>query len=164
MSYLISFIVLVASILLFFALSRNGCRSFGAIQVVLRIVVALPLLGSAVALHFLRTNEATSMLPPIFHGPAFWVLATGVLEVLGAVGLLVARTQRPAAFWLAVMMVLIFPVNVFVAGQTYMGLQMPGVPVRLIMQVIFIWMVLLAGYGLPGNAKKTEANYSSRST
>ncbi len=47
------------------------------------------------------------------------------------------------------MMVMVFPVNIAIAGQTFAGLQMPSVPVRLTMQVIYIWMVLLAGYGLP---------------
>ena len=54
------------------------------------------------------------------------------------------------------MMVLIFPVNILVAGQTFAGLQMPSVPVRLTMQVIYIWMVLIAGYGLPGMGKRVE--------
>ena len=78
---------------------------------------------------------------------------TGVLEILGAIGLFVPRTRRSAALWIAIMMVVIFPVNIYVAGQSYFGLQMPGVPVSLVMQMIYIWMVLLAGYGLPGRRK-----------
>ena len=108
----------------------------------------------------MRTNEATAMLPPIFSNPAILVIATGVLEILGAIGLFVPKVRRSAALWIAIMMVLIFPVNVWVAGQTFAGLQMPSVPVRLTMQVIYIWMVLLAGYGLPRVG--SQADRSSR--
>ena len=76
----------------------------------------------------MRTNEATAMLPPIFSNPAILVIGTGVLEILGAIGLFVPKVRRSAALWIAIMMVLIFPVNVCVAGQTFAGLQMPSVP------------------------------------
>jgi uncharacterized membrane protein len=155
--YLGSLVVLVAAVVLFFALGRGRYPQFGGAQAALRVIVASPLVISAVALHFMRTNEATAMLPPIFPppfpSPASLVIGTGVLEILGAIGLFVPRVRRSAAFWIAIMMILIFPVNVFVAGQTFAGLQMPSVPVRLTMQVIYIWLVLLAGYGMPGLSK-----------
>lgn len=153
--YLGSFLVLIAAIVLFFAVARSGYNQFGGAQVVVRVLAALPLLLSAIVLHFMRVNEATAMLPPIFPVPGlpgFLVIATGVLEILGAIGLFVPWARRSAALWIAIMMVMIFPVNVFVAGQTFAGLQMPGVPVRLAMQVTYIWIVLLAGYGLPSLA------------
>jgi uncharacterized membrane protein len=154
--YLGSFLVLIAAVALFFALGRGRYNQFGGLQIALRLLVSLPLLISAVALHFMRTNEATAMLPPIFPDPAILVVGAGVLEILGAIGLFVPKTRRSAALWIAIMMVLIFPVNVFVAGQTFAGLPMPSVPVRLTMQVIYIWMVLLAGYGLPRMAKRSD--------
>jgi uncharacterized membrane protein len=143
--FLISTIVLIAAILIFFGLARGRYAQFGVAQTILRIIVALPLVLSAVLLHFLRTNEATAMLPPIFPAGRFLVIASGVFEILGAVGLFVPRARRSAALWIAIMMVLIFPVNVAVAGQTFGRLTTPGVPVRLAMQVVYIWMVLLAG-------------------
>jgi len=155
-AYLGSLLVLIAAVVLFFALGRGRYTQFGDAQTALRIIAALPLVLSAVLLHFLRTNEATAMLPPIFPppfpSPASLVIGTGVLEILGAIGLFIPKVRRSAALWIAIMMILVFPVNVWVAGQTFAGLQMPSVPVRLTMQVIYIWMVLLAGYGLPGPA------------
>jgi uncharacterized membrane protein len=149
LAYLGSFLILIAAVILFFALARGHYAQFGAAQAVLRAVVSLPLLISAVVMHFMHTNEATAMIPPILPNPYIWVIATGVLEILGAIGFFVPFARRSAALWIVIMMVLIFPVNVFVAGQTYGGLQMPSVPVRLTMQVIYIWMVLFAGYGRP---------------
>jgi uncharacterized membrane protein len=152
--YLGSFAILVSSIVLFFAIGRGRYTQFGEVQVALRVLAAMPLLISAIALHFMRTNEATAMLPPIFSNPRVPVIGTGVLEILGAIGLFVPKVRRSAALWIAIMMVLIFPVNIWVAGQTFAGLQMPSVPVRLTMQVIYIWMVLIAGYGLPELGKR----------
>jgi uncharacterized membrane protein len=148
--FLISLAVLIGVIILFFAVARGRYTQFGIAQMLLRIVVALPLLLSAVVLHYLKRNEATAMIPPVVPSPIFLVLLTGVLEIAGAIGLFVPRLRRSAALWIAILMVAVFPANIWVAGQTYAGLQMPSVPVRLSMQVIYIWMVLLAGYGLPG--------------
>jgi uncharacterized membrane protein len=152
--FLLSFVILIATILVFFATARGRYTQFGLAQTALRVVAATPLVLSAILLHFMRTNEATAMMPPIFPAtifpsPAALVVGTGVLEILGAIGLFVPFARRSAALWTAIMMVIIFPVNIAITGQTFGGLQMPSVPMRLTMQVIYISMVLLAGYGLP---------------
>lgn len=147
--YLASFAILVAAILLFFALGRGRYNQFGIAQVLLRILVALPLLFSGVVLHFLKRNDTTAMIPPMLPLPLFLVLVTGFLEIAGAIGLFIPRLRHSAALWIAILMVAVSPANIWVAGQNVGGLQMPSVPVRLTMQVIYIWMMLLAGYGLP---------------
>jgi uncharacterized membrane protein len=65
----------------------------------------------------------------------------------------VPRFTRAAAFWIAVMMVAVFPANIYGAGQLIDGLRFPSVPVRLAMQVVYILLVLLAGFGLPASTK-----------
>ena len=47
-------------------------------------------------------------------------------------------------------MIAIFPANVYGANQTVGGLHLPSVPVRLAMQVIYIVLLLMAGWGIPG--------------
>ena len=42
-----------------------------------------------------------------------------------------------------------FPRYVYAAGQSVGGLHMPSVPVRLAMQIIYIVLLLTAGWGLP---------------
>jgi uncharacterized membrane protein len=151
MDYLISFLVLIAAIVLFFTFARGQYNQRRILQLVFRVLVALPLVLSAIALHFLQTNLATSMIPPgpSFVSTHFLVISTGVLEILGALGLFVPATRHLSALGIAVLMVLVFPANVHVAGQTIGSLTMPSVPVRLAMQVVFIWLALLAGYGFP---------------
>lgn len=149
MQYAISLTLLALEIIGFFALGQQGFTAFGWGQVALRVIVAIPLVVSGVLLHFLRMSGTVDVIPPIFPARAFLVVLTGVLEIAGAVGLFVPRWRQRAAFWIAVMMVAIFPANIYRAGQMVHGIQFPSVPVRLTMQVIYVLLVLLAGYGMP---------------
>src|SRR5277367_52215 len=98
--FLVSFAILIAAIVLFFVLARGRYKQFGISQFLLRILVALPLLISAVVLHFVHRNEATAMIPPLPPSPLFFVLLPGVCEIAGAFGLFVPRLRRSAALWI----------------------------------------------------------------
>lgn len=63
------------------------------------------------ALHFVRPGFYTPIMPPYFPAPLFWVLLSGVLEILGGVGLLLRRWRRRAAYGLALLMVAFLPVH-----------------------------------------------------
>lgn len=76
------------------------------------------------------------------------VYLTGVLEILGGIGLLIPATRRAAAWGLVALLVLMWPANV---NQALHGLQPPGLElsstmlwVRLPLQLVFIawawWM------------------------
>jgi uncharacterized membrane protein len=149
MTYAICTVVLTLTILCFFGFARDSYRSFGVPQIVLRVVVALPLLVSGVLLHFFRARLTAGIIPPFFPARLFLAVLTGVCEIAGAIGLFVPRIRRLAAFWIAVMMVAIFPANIYSAGQVIDGFKFPSVPVRLVMQIVYILLVLLAGYGIP---------------
>ena len=149
MQYAVPLVLLVLTICAFFAVSRYGYAQFGVAQVVLRVVVALPLVASGVLLHFLKVGVTASVIPPIFPARPLLVVLTGLLEIVGGIGLFDPRFRRSAALCIAILMVAIFPTNIFAAGQVVDGLRFPGVPVRLAMQVVYIVLVLLAGYGLP---------------
>jgi uncharacterized membrane protein len=153
MIFAIPISVLVGTIAAFFALARGSYRSFGATQTVLRVLAALPLLASGLLLHFFRAHATASIIPPFFPTPMFLTIFTGVCEIAGAIGLFFPQWRRPASFWIAVMMVAVFPANVYAAGQLIDGLQMPSVPVRLAMQVVYIVLVLLAGFGMPSRGR-----------
>jgi uncharacterized membrane protein len=154
MNYVIPILLLILTMVAFFATGRGNYASFGTAQSILRIFVALPLLASAFLLHFLRTSATASMIPPVFPARMFLVIITGVLEIAGAIGLFVPRFRRSAAFWIAIMMVAIIPANVYVAGNLVEGIQMPGLVPRTAMQVIYIVLVLIAGYGIPGKRRR----------
>ena len=148
MVYLISTAILIATRAAYFLWGRRGLFSFGWKQWALRVLVALPLLASG-PLHFTRTALLATIIPPFFpHRPQL-VLLTGVMELAGAVGILWPRFTRLASACLAILMIAIFPANVYGANQTIGGLHLPGVPVRLAMQVIYIVLLLMAGWGIP---------------
>jgi uncharacterized membrane protein len=148
MVYSITTAVLIVAVAAWYVWARNGLSSFGWKQWVLRVVVALPLLISGFA-HFTHTVLMATIIPPFFPYRPQLVLISGVMEIAGAVGLLLPAFTRAASACLAVLMIVIFPANVYAANQTVGGLHMPSVPVRLAMQVIYIVLLLMAGWGRP---------------
>jgi uncharacterized membrane protein len=146
--YLIATVTLTATVAAFFLWARRGLSPFGWLQGVLRVIAALPLLVSGVG-HFTHAALMASIIPPFFPDRPQLVFLTGVLELAGAVGLLLPAFTRVASACLAVFMIAIFPANVYAAGQTVGGLHMPSVPVRLAMQVVYILLLLITGWGIP---------------
>lgn len=63
------------------------------------------------ALHFVRPGFYVPIMPPYFPAPLFWVLLSGVLEILGGLGLLLKPWRRRAAYALALLMVAFLPVH-----------------------------------------------------
>ena len=150
MNYALPLIILCVAPAFFLALGRRGYAAFGVAQNILRCVVAIPLLVSGFVLHFFRMQTTASMIPPGFPAPHLLVIVTGVFEILGAVGLFVPAWRRVAGLCLVLLMIAVFPANIYAAGKFVGGVHMPGVLVRTGMQVIYIWLILLSSHGLPG--------------
>ena len=155
MDYLITTAVLTSTVACYFLWGRSGLFSFGWVQWLLRAVVALPLLVSGIA-HFTRTALMAMIIPPFLPYHSQLVLASGVLELAGAAGLLLPACTRAASACLALLMIAIFPANVYAANTYVGGLRMPSVPVRLTMQVVYILLLLLAGWGVPRRTETLE--------
>lgn len=70
--------------------------------------------GVTARAHFVepRRTGMAFMVPPSLGKPELWVAVTGVLEAIGAIGLLVPPTRVAAAVCLALLLVLMFPANV----------------------------------------------------
>ena len=62
-------------------------------------------------LHFVRPGFYVPIMPPWFAAPLFWVLLSGVLEILGGAGLFLRRYRRLAAYGLALLMAAFLPVH-----------------------------------------------------
>lgn len=148
MIYLLCLSELAGVIALFFALARGGFLAFGRPQQALKVIVTLPLVISGIV-HLVIPSALAAMIPPVFPVRTLLVVVSGLLELAGAAGLWLPRTQRSAALCIALLMVALFPANIYVAGQTVHGLRMPSVAVRLLMQVVYIVLVLMAGWGRP---------------
>jgi uncharacterized membrane protein len=93
-------------------------------------------------------RDLIAIVPPGLPAPALLVASTGVLELLGAVGLLFGPTRSAAALCLFLLMLAMFPANVHAA-------RMPNPPktmttrlnVRTAQQVVYLGAALVVGLG-----------------
>lgn len=98
--------------------------------------------------HFIRTEEMALMLPPAVPYRAELVYLTGVLELLGAVGVWVPRLMRLTGFCLILMLIGLLPANVYSAvNRVEFGGHGAGpayLLVRLPFQFFVIWWTYFA--------------------
>ncbi|GAA2386261.1 hypothetical protein GCM10010420_06220 [Streptomyces glaucosporus] len=91
-------------------------------------------------------TDLVAMVPPFVPFPRLAVYLTGVLELLGALGLVVGATRPAAGAGLAVLFVLMFPANVYAAVADVPFNGEPATPLwfRVPEQVLFIGIALWA--------------------
>jgi uncharacterized membrane protein len=137
-------IVLVGATLLLRGLGALGVDAFDTWLDSTRVGLAVMFLFTASA-HFTRMKEdLVRMVPPSFPNPRALVFATGVLEILGAIGLLLPATRRLAAWGLALLLLALFPANVSAArrGLTLRGKPVTPLAIRLPIQLLFLAVTL----------------------
>ncbi len=88
-------------------------------------------------------HDFVAMIPePLPRG--LWVIyLTGVLEIAGAIGLLIPRFRKVAAICLIILLLVLFPANVNAAlsGIALRGRAPTPLWLRLPMQLLFIWLL-----------------------
>ncbi|MFE3192671.1 DoxX family protein [Nocardia sp. NPDC059240] len=97
--------------------------------------------------HFLqpRRDSMIAMVPPRLPNPPALITLTGILELAGAVGLLIPWAAPLAASCLALMLVLMFPANVRAAREG-IGIKTMPLPLRSLLQVVFVAACVLAAF------------------
>ena len=106
------------------------------------IVVFLWFLFGGVA-HFSLTEVEMRIVPPLIPWPRAAVLISGVLELLGAVGILIPATRRAAGVGLFLLTIAVTPANVYMLQHA----ELFNVPrwaliVRLPFQVVLLALIL----------------------
>jgi uncharacterized membrane protein len=142
---MIPLIVLALSFTVLRCAGLLGVAALDNVDLPLRIALFLMFLLTA-SVHWGKGRpDLVRMVPPDFPNPAMLVSITGVLEILGAVGLLVPATTRLAAICLAILLFALFPANMRGAREhlTIMGRPAPGLLLRGIIQVIFIGALMV---------------------
>ena len=147
---MIPLVVLAAAFLLFVLLGMAGIPYFAGYHHALRLALAVMFLLTASAHWGAKRADLVKMVPPPFKQPERWVTITGILEILGAIGLLIPATVTVAALGLALMLIAIFPANVHAARHhmTIGGRPVPKLGIRILIQLIFLASVLIASFDL----------------
>jgi|SRR5580704_1425914 uncharacterized membrane protein len=96
--------------------------------------------------HFLLPASFSRIIPPILPYPKMLLWVSGIAEMLGGVDLLIPPLRRAAAYGLALLLVAVFPANVYMATA---HVAFPGIMgrawlqwLRLPLQPLLIWWVL----------------------
>ena len=104
-------------------------------------------------LHVLKPDKFLPIMPPQVPFPREVVIATGVAEIFGGLGLMLPKTRKAAAIGLALYAIGVYPANVHHALARK---KVPPLPdswwyhgPRLALQPVFVWWALFAG-GLVG--------------
>lgn len=82
--------------------------------VVFRSLLALFFVVAGIA-HFVFPDAYARIVPPYLPQPGLLVLISGIAEIAGGIGILVPITRRLAAFGLVVLLIAVFPANIYMA-------------------------------------------------
>jgi uncharacterized membrane protein len=110
--------------------------------IVLWLLAVLFIVAGIAHFTFLRKDFA-QIVPSIFPNPDGIVIFTGVLEILGGVGLLVPQTR----YWTGIALILylsaVFPANIYGARNRVpiLGKPHPSIRVRLPFQILLIVLI-----------------------
>ena len=102
------------------------------------------------AAHFVPAmrRDMIAIVPPQLPVPGLLVTITGVLELLGAVGLLCPPTRVAAAVCLFVLMLAMFPANVYAARMPNPPKSMTSrLDVRAAEEIVFLGAAVVVGLG-----------------
>jgi uncharacterized membrane protein len=141
------FIVLVGSFVLLRLAGWVGVDALDETSLPLRISVAAMFLLTATAHWGKKRPDLIRMVPAWMPRPDLAVTLTGILEIAGAIGLLVPATAPYAAVGLALLLIAMFPANVHAARANLAlgGRPVTPLPQRTVLQLVFVSAVLAAG-------------------
>jgi uncharacterized membrane protein len=135
--------VLLGSLILFRLLGSRGVELFSTWHESTAYALAVMFCCTGAA-HFgpMRT-DLEKMVPPWVPNPKRAVWVTGLLEILGALGLLLPETRRLAGICLIAFLIAVFPANVHAAKSDVKVGERPVTPlwIRGPLQVVLILLI-----------------------
>ena len=147
--------VLGGSLILFRVVGWLGVKQLASWRDAGRYALVVMFLFTAAAHFTSMKHDFVAMIPePLPRG--LWVIyLTGVLEIAGAIGLLIPRFRRVAAICLIILVLAMFPANVNAAlnGIPLRGRAPTSLWLRLPMQLLFIWLLWWTSIGKPSGAQ-----------
>jgi uncharacterized membrane protein len=141
-------ILLILSFSFFWLLNKYALQDHFTISFMGRTALATMLLFTGAA-HFFKREEMVQMMPEFLPFKIQFVYFTGILELLGAVGLLIKQTARWTSIALILFFLCILPANIIgslkkvelggmESGPDYLYFRIP-------LQIFFIWWTYYFG-------------------
>ncbi len=94
---------------------------------------------AAGALHFVSPGFYLRIMPPQIPWPMLAVYLSGLAEIIGGAGLLISSTRRLAGVWLIIVLIAVYPANVYMALEpARFGLPAWALYARLPLQFVLI--------------------------
>ena len=91
--------------------------------------------------HFINPEFYLSIMPPIFPLHLEAVYLSGLFEILGGVGVLIARTRSIAGWGLLALLIAVYPANIYMAltPQAFPDISLFALYFRLALQFLFFY-------------------------
>jgi uncharacterized membrane protein len=80
----------------------------------MRVLLAIFFIAAGIT-HFVIPSAYIRIVPPLLPAPGLLVILSGIAEILGGLGLLFPYTQRAAAWGLVLLLIGVFPANIYMA-------------------------------------------------
>jgi uncharacterized membrane protein len=143
--------VLLVSWIAFRAAGALGVAALSTWRDSGRWALAIMLVVTASAHFTAMKQDLARMVPVWIPEPMAVIYLTGVLEVAGAIGILLRRTRRLAGICLCILFVAMFPANLRAARE---GMSVGGNPatalwLRVPMQILFVWLAWWTAVSAP---------------
>lgn len=148
---MIPFLALLFGTLVFRLLGLIGIPFFASWQHALRGGLAVMFFLTSSAHWGRKRADLLRMIPPRIRFPGPIVTMTGLAEIAGAIGILWQRTAPWTAVGLILLLLAVFPANIYAArhSMTIGGSKVTRLPLRTILQVVFLLAIFAAGFGIP---------------
>jgi uncharacterized membrane protein len=119
-------------------MSYNSIR-MNIIKRIVKVVFALIFILAGI-LHFVKTDFFMRIMPPYIPWHLFWVYLSGVFEIIFGIMLLIPKFSRMAAYGLVVLLIAVFPANIYMAmnPQFFPEFGSTGLYLRLAFQFVLI--------------------------
>ena len=94
-------------------------------------------------MHFVATDLEASIVPPWVPWPRAAVLFSGVLELAGALGILIPQTRKAAGTGLFILTIAVTPAHIYMLQRPELfGIPMWLLWMRLPLQLALLWLIL----------------------